>query len=69
MPEIKFMKNPNGNNLNTVFGTSPINEELVDTITRVLEAGANLDFLLDLDTNSLKTLLACIRDRVGRIPN
>ena len=39
-------------------------EELIETIIRILDTDADLDFLLQLDQKDLENLIACIRDRV-----
>jgi hypothetical protein len=41
-------------------------EELIQTIQRVLETDIDLSFLLQLKRTELETLLACIRNAVGR---
>lgn len=43
------------------------NEELVDLIKKQLETDINLDFLLDLRTKELTQLVACIRERIGKL--
>lgn len=39
-------------------------EKLLEIIKKILKTDANLDFLLRLNMEELKTLTACIRDRV-----
>jgi hypothetical protein len=41
-------------------------EKLIETIQRLLKTDADLNFLLALNTGDLETLLACIRDEMGR---
>ncbi len=40
-------------------------EELLEIIKKLLKMNTELDFLLRLESEELKTLVACIRDRVG----
>lgn len=40
-------------------------EELVDKIKELLNADADLGFLLSLKNKELETLVACIRDRLS----
>jgi hypothetical protein len=40
-------------------------EELIETIRRLLNTDADLDFLLALKKSDIETLLACIRGEVG----
>jgi len=40
-------------------------EELLEIINKLLKTNTELDFLLRLESEELKTLVACIRDRVG----
>ena len=44
-------------------------EDLIDDIKKLLETDTCLDFLLDLKTKELEILVACIRDRIGRVVN
>ncbi|MFH0961048.1 MAG: hypothetical protein V1897_20380 [Pseudomonadota bacterium] len=39
-------------------------EKLIETIKRILNTDADLNFLSPLDEKDLETMLACIRDRV-----
>ena len=39
-------------------------QKLIETIKRILNTDADLDFLSQLDDKDIKTLIACIRDRV-----
>jgi len=39
-------------------------EELIEILRKVLKTDADLDFLLRLNEEELKTLVVCIRDRV-----
>jgi len=40
-------------------------DKLIETIQRILDADdVDLDFLLQLKKNEIKTLVVCIRDRV-----
>ena len=41
-------------------------EKLIETIKRILDTDADLDFLSELTLKDLETLVACIRDRVER---
>ena len=41
-------------------------EDLLVIIHKLLRTDAYLDFLLALDENDLRTLIACIRDRLDR---
>ena len=41
-------------------------EKLIETIKRILDTDADLDFLLELNLKDLETLIACVRDRVER---
>ena len=40
-------------------------EQMINKIKELLNADADLDFLLELKKEHLETLIACIRDRVG----
>lgn len=42
-------------------------EELMEIITKVLKTDVKLDFLLRLETEELKVLVASIRDRIGQL--
>lgn len=37
-------------------------EDLVDLLKKILNTGADLDFLSDLGQRELETLIACVRD-------
>jgi uncharacterized protein YjgD (DUF1641 family) len=39
-------------------------EELLEIIRKLLKTNTDLNFLLKLDSEELRTLVACIRDRV-----
>jgi len=39
-------------------------EDLVNLLRKILRTEADLDFLLALESRDLKTLIACIRDRI-----
>jgi len=39
-------------------------EKLIETIKRILNTDADLNFLVQLDEKDLETMVACIRDRV-----
>jgi hypothetical protein len=41
-------------------------EKLIETIQRILKTDIDLGFLLQLNKTELETLLACIRNEVGR---
>jgi len=41
--------------------------ELIDIIKRILNTDADIRFLAKLNESELKTLIACIRDRVNQI--
>jgi len=41
-------------------------EKLIEIIQNILEAEVDLSFLLKLKSNELKTLVACIRERVDQ---
>jgi hypothetical protein len=41
-------------------------EDLVTIIRKILRTDAYLDFLLALDENDLRTLIACIRERLDQ---
>ncbi len=41
-------------------------EELIGKIKEILKTDSDLDFLVRLQKEELETLIACIRDRVGR---
>jgi len=41
--------------------------ELIDIIQRILNTDADIRFLAKLNESELKTLIACIRDRVNQI--
>jgi hypothetical protein len=41
-------------------------EDLLVIIRKLLRTYAYLDFLLALDENDLRTLIACIRDRIDQ---
>ncbi|MEN6487722.1 MAG: hypothetical protein ABFD66_02385 [Smithella sp.] len=40
-------------------------EELLDIITKLLKTDVKLDFLMRLDMEELKVLIASIRERIG----
>jgi hypothetical protein len=40
-------------------------EDLVFILKRLLQTDAYLEFLLQLEEADLRTLIACIRDRIG----
>jgi hypothetical protein len=40
-------------------------EDLLFILKRLLQTDAYLEFLLQLDEADLRTLIACIRDRIG----
>jgi hypothetical protein len=42
------------------------NAELLQIIKKLLKTDENLDFLLVLQENDLKTMVACIRERIDR---
>jgi hypothetical protein len=42
-------------------------EELLEIINKLLKTNTELDFLLRLESEELKTLVACIRDRVDHL--
>ena len=39
-------------------------EKLIETIKRILNTDADLNFLVQIDEKDLETMIACIRDRV-----
>ena len=39
-------------------------EKLIETIKRILNTDADLNFLVQIDEKGLETMIACIRDRV-----
>ena len=41
-------------------------EDLLTIIRKILRTDAYLDFLLALDENDLRSLIACIRDRLDQ---
>ncbi len=41
-------------------------EDLVDLLKKILQTNVNLDFLSDLEQESLETLIAVIRDRIDQ---
>ena len=42
-------------------------EDLLFILKRLLQTDAYLEFILQLDEADLRTLIACIRDRVDRV--
>ncbi len=44
-------------------------EDLVFILKRLLQTDTYLEFLLQLDEADLRTLIACIRDRIDRSKN
>ena len=42
-------------------------EELLEIIKKLLKTDRDLEFLLRLDNEELRTLVACIRDRVDNL--
>jgi len=49
-----------------VWRSSMPKEDLLVIIRKLLRTDAYLDFLLALDDNDLRTLIACIRDRIDQ---
>ena len=45
------------------------NKELLEIIKKLLKTSADLDFLLELPEADLKTLVACIRERLDQLGN
>jgi hypothetical protein len=43
-------------------------EKLIEIITKLLNTDSNLDFLSQLKTSDIETLIACIRGRVDQFP-
>jgi hypothetical protein len=43
------------------------NTELLEIIKKLLKTDADLDFLMKLTENDLKTLVACIRERFDQL--
>ena len=43
------------------------NATLLEIIKKLLKTDADLDFLLELPENKLKTLVACIRERLDQL--
>lgn len=41
-------------------------EELLEIIKKLLKTNTDLKFLLQLDDEKLRTLVACIRDRINQ---
>ena len=44
-------------------------EDLLSILKRLLQTDADLEFLLQLDETDLRTLIACIRERIDRGKN
>lgn len=45
------------------------NEGLLEIIKKLLKTDTDLDFLLKLPENDLRTLVACIRERFDQLSN
>jgi hypothetical protein len=41
-------------------------QELIEILRKLLETDAELDFLLQLKGDDLRTMVACVRDRVDQ---
>ncbi len=46
------------------YSEQMIKEQLIDIITRLLETGADLDFLSKLSKSELETLVSAVRNKV-----
>jgi len=42
-------------------------EKLIEIILKLLDTDLDLDFLSQIDTGDLETLVACIRERVDQV--
>jgi hypothetical protein len=61
--EMKFMFKE----YHSIQGDLMTKEELLEIITKLLKTDVRLDFLLRLELEELKVLVASIRDRIGQV--